>query len=396
MIVFVYGVGVKSNCFSKVFKTGMCACVLGACSFGWSLYETKHPKVREYDLNILPEDADPVRVLHISDLHYRGEKSKWLANWFKKLDISNIDFVISTGDHMGADNVKNDVVNMLEKCLSKPGVFVFGSNDYYGPKKKNPFKYFWSKSPVNSNATDDNYFMNKVAVKNKAPNVILDSQGLADSLVSKGWVNLNNSCACIDLPQGRIELIGLDDPHISRDCFPDVTKLSEIDSCENVNSEELFVDPCEKLNNENMGDNSLIDNDNLAHDNVSRETPRKILARIGVAHAPYLSVISKFAKAGCALSCFGHTHGGQLCAPFFGALVSNCDLPPVFASGMFSLREIFSYVNFLGLSSVDFAKKLENKNGFVSISAGLGVAPMLPLRFACRPEVSVINLCPKK
>lgn len=44
--------------------------------------------------------------------------------------------------------------------------------------------------------------------------------------------------------------------------------------------------------------------------------PRKYSFRIGVAHAPYLHVIEEFEKRGCALSCFGHTHGGQLCLPY--------------------------------------------------------------------------------
>ena len=47
---------------------------------------------------------------------------------------------------------------------------------------------------------------------------------------------------------------------------------------------------------------------------------------LGVVHAPYHRVIDAMAADGIPLVLAGHTHGGQLCVPFFGALVTNCDL----------------------------------------------------------------------
>ena len=51
---------------------------------------------------------------------------------------------------------------------------------------------------------------------------------------------------------------------------------------------------------------------------------------LGVVHAPYLRVLDAFTADGYPLILAGHTHGGQLCIPFYGALVTNCDLdhPP--------------------------------------------------------------------
>ena len=37
---------------------------------------------------------------------------------------------------------------------------------------------------------------------------------------------------------------------------------------------------------------------------------------------------------GAALLLAGHTHGGQLCVPGYGALVTNCDLPRRQAKGL--------------------------------------------------------------
>ena len=47
---------------------------------------------------------------------------------------------------------------------------------------------------------------------------------------------------------------------------------------------------------------------------------------LAIVHAPYLRVLDAFTADGYPLILAGHTHGGQLCIPFYGALVTNCDL----------------------------------------------------------------------
>ncbi len=56
--------------------------------------------------------------------------------------------------------------------------------------------------------------------------------------------------------------------------------------------------------------------------------------RLGVTHAPYLRVLDQFAADGYEAVLAGHTHGGQLCLPFRGALVTNCDLDTARARGL--------------------------------------------------------------
>ena len=44
-------------------------------------------------------------------------------------------------------------------------------------------------------------------------------------------------------------------------------------------------------------------------------------------------MLDRFAADGYQLVMAGHTHGGQLCLPFYGALVTNCDLDRSRAKG---------------------------------------------------------------
>lgn len=98
--------------------------------------------------------------------------------------------------------------------------------------------------------------------------------------------------------------------------------------------------------------------------------PRPIPLRLGVVHAPYVGVLDHFADTGFDITLAGHTHGGQVRVPGIGALVDNCDLPLRMARG---------------LSQYDTSMWLH-------VSAGLGTSRYAPVRFACRPEASVLDL----
>lgn len=98
--------------------------------------------------------------------------------------------------------------------------------------------------------------------------------------------------------------------------------------------------------------------------------PGDAAVRLGVAHAPYLRVLDTMASAGMDLTLAGHTHGGQVRVPGVGALVDNCDLP---------LRRA------RGLS--------RGPDGmWLHVSAGLGTNRYTPIRFACRPEATVVDV----
>ncbi len=94
---------------------------------------------------------------------------------------------------------------------------------------------------------------------------------------------------------------------------------------------------------------------------------------IGVTHAPYRRVLDAMTNDGVDLILAGHTHGGQVCVPGWGALVTNCDLPTDQAKG----------------ASVHSTAK---GSSWLHVSAGFGTSPYAPYRFACAPEVTLLTL----
>ena len=91
---------------------------------------------------------------------------------------------------------------------------------------------------------------------------------------------------------------------------------------------------------------------------------------LGVTHAPYRRVLDRMDRAGLDLALAGHTHGGQVRVPGVGALATNCDLPLDQARG---------------LSWHGAGLRLH-------VSAGLGQSRFAPIRFACRPEATLLHL----
>jgi predicted MPP superfamily phosphohydrolase len=191
-----------------------------------------------------------------------------------------------------------------------PGVFVNGSNDYRSPEPRNPLRYFRGPSVVSLNRN-------------------LDTSRFTDELENFGWKNLNNQSATLTAAGIKLGFLGLDDPHEDLDDLKSLEKQSK-----DVSGSDLVL---------------------------------------GVAHAPYLRVIEAFAKCGAKMTFAGHTHGGQICLPGQKALVSNCDLPTQYASG---------------LSGWSF----EDKQSLLHLSIGLGCSIYAPVRLFCPPSATLIEL----
>ncbi|MBM3715276.1 metallophosphoesterase [Microbacterium sp. LMI1-1-1.1] len=98
---------------------------------------------------------------------------------------------------------------------------------------------------------------------------------------------------------------------------------------------------------------------------------------LGVMHAPYRRTLDEFVDLGADVLFGGHTHGGQVRVPFSRkALVANCDIPLDQARGLSEWTH--------GGRTVP-----------LNVSAGLGHSIYAPVRFGCRPEVSLVTLLPR-
>jgi predicted MPP superfamily phosphohydrolase len=119
------------------------AAVIGSAVAGVgyaSIIERNAFVLRELTMPVLTPGSSPLRVLHISDLHMRPNQRR-KQSWLRELAGWEPDLVVNTGDNLAHPKAVPAVVQSLGDLLSRPGVFVFGSNDYFGPHLKNPLNY---------------------------------------------------------------------------------------------------------------------------------------------------------------------------------------------------------------------------------------------------------------
>jgi len=161
----------------------------------------------------------------------------------------------------------------------------------------------------------------------------LPSADLVAALGSGGWLDLDNARGRLDVAGHAISFVGVDDPHLHRDRMPAAAERADL--------------------------------------------------HIGVSHAPYTRVLDAMVEDGCEIVLAGHTHGGQLRVPGYGALVTNCDLDTGRASGLH------------GWPGPRPDQPGGEGSAWLHVSAGLGTSPFTPVRFACRPEVSILQLMPR-
>ena len=121
--------------------------VAGAATLAYaSLIERNAYALRRFDVPVLPPDAEPLRVLHLSDLHLTPMQRR-KQDWVAALAGIDPDLVIVTGDNMAHPGAIPGLARAYSALLQYPGAFVFGSNDYAGPVFKNPLGYFDKNRP---------------------------------------------------------------------------------------------------------------------------------------------------------------------------------------------------------------------------------------------------------
>lgn len=233
-------------------------------------------RLSRYRLDILPAGGTPLTVLHISDLHLvRGDRSK--RRFLSSLPRADITAV--TGDVLGEPEAVESAAETLRSLRGRvASLFVLGSNDLFVPRPLNPIRYF---------------------VPNRRRKRVVGRRGRAPDLVrlleQDGWVHLKNRKYERRSNGLRMEVVGLDDPHIHRS--------------------DLRV--------------------------ASRTEPEAF--GLAVVHSP--DPAPELAALGYDLVVAGHTHGGQVRLPVVGALVTNSSIPTRLARGLARLGRSYLHVS---------------------------------------------------
>lgn len=277
---------------------------IGAAAIGWAYaVERKWFALRRVVIPCLPSGSDPLRVLHISDLH-AAPGQQWKVTWVRSLARLSPDLVVDTGDNLGGAAGIGPALDALEPLLRFPGAFVPGSNDWFAPTPKNPARYLLPDTGRRIHGEP------------------LPWGDLRTAFTEAGWLDLTHRRTTREVAGRSVELAGVSDPHHHADHY----------------------------------------------DRIAGSVTASL--GIGVTHSPEPRVVDAFAADGFALVLAGHTHGGQLRVPGYGALVTNCGLERAKARGL----------------------SRWGAGSWLHVSAGLGTSPYAPVRFACQPEASLLTL----
>jgi predicted MPP superfamily phosphohydrolase len=270
--------------------------------------------VREATAPALPSGSAPLRILHISDAHmapWQHRKQDWLAS----LAELKPDLIVNTGDNLGHERGLEGIRRAFAPLAGIPGVFVHGSNDVAAPSPRNPLRYFLGPSK-----------------KHHKPE-LLDTEAMDRYFTDElGWADLNNTAARLTVAGTDVDLFGVNDAHRDWD------RLEELPDAIAALGTRTAATPV-----------------------------------LGVTHAPYQRVLNGFIDLDADAILGGHTHGGQVRLPGYGALVANCDIPLKQARGLSTWSH-------------------DGRAVPLNVSAGCGHSIYAPVRFACRPEATLLTL----
>ncbi|MPY83171.1 MAG: metallophosphoesterase [Actinophytocola sp.] len=249
---------------SPALRAGAATAAIGAATLAYAAgIEPTRWTLRTAELPVLSRDARPLRVLHISDLHMLpGHTSK--QRWVASLAELEPDLVVNTGDNLSHPAAVPAVLRALGPLLGVPGLFIFGSNDYFGPKPKNPARYLFERGE------------NRKLIHGPP----LPWQDLRAAFIEHGWLDLTHVRTTITVAGQKLAVAGVDDPHLHYDRYSAIAGRPDASAA----------------------------------------------LRLGITHSPEPRVLDPFASDGYDLVLAGHTHGGQLRVPGLGALVTNCEL----------------------------------------------------------------------
>lgn len=182
--------------------TGLSA-ASGAAALAYAHYvELNAFRVHHIQLPVLRPGAGTLKVLHISDLHMLPEQRAKQA-WVAGLSALKPDLVVNTGDNLGDSKAVPAVLRALDPLLHVPGIFCFGTNDYFGPRPVNWLKYLTGK-------------------KRKVSDEKLPWEGMRAAFIEHGWHDATHQRLNFKVAGVNVSVAGVDDPHHDLDDYDQV------------------------------------------------------------------------------------------------------------------------------------------------------------------------------
>ncbi len=175
----------------------------GAGLTAWGVSQLNDFRLHQHELPLLApgtlRGAPEFRILHVSDLHMIPGQERKIA-WVSALDALDPDLVVNTGDNLSDEHAVPDVLAALGPLLSRPGMFVFGTNDSWAPKPANPLTYL-------------------TGAKRTPSYVDLPWKGMRAAFIERGWRDATHQRLEFQVGPVRLAAAGVDDPHHELDDY---------------------------------------------------------------------------------------------------------------------------------------------------------------------------------
>lgn len=288
----------------------------GAATTLYAWRESKNVELTRTVIRVagLPPGLEGLRILHVADTHFPGNGES-LPRFLEAVASSEYDIVLATGDYAETSRGWPVVVEAFRRIEPKLGVYaVIGAHERYGAPSG------WREAVSGARR-----------LLRHTPRRLVDPAPLIEELEAVGVQVLVNASATVEISGEMVRLVGIDDAYIGLD------------------------DVAGALQRRGSGGPS--------GGSLEGSAPFSIL----LSHSPDGVLHARDHEFPLALC--GHTHGGQIRLPFYGAPVRHAKaVDRVRTAGLMRIGATPTYV-----------------------SRGFGTAT-LPLRFGCRPELGVIEL----
>lgn len=188
---------------NRLLRIAIAGIAAGLGVAAWGNAELKKFELKQITVSLLEpgtlRGADEFRILHLSDLHMIPGQDEKIA-WVSALDSLQPDLVVNTGDNLSDEHAVPDVLRALGPLLNRPGMFVFGTNDYWAPSLPNPFSYLFG-------------------TRREPTYIDLPWRDMRAAFIERGWRDATHERLEFQVGPVRLAAAGVDDPHHNLDDY---------------------------------------------------------------------------------------------------------------------------------------------------------------------------------